>query len=216
MSYFPRAARAVVVLLLVAAAMSLPMGSSSAASKHRTHRPVKGVIIFKKNWKNPYRSRIIWKAKAKTAGGWKVIDKDSWRAGSGFGKRARDECAKGAGWSPNGTYSFVQHNRRRANLINGRVFQLQSKACRNGTVRELMFIHSEQTWNNRQCPNKKGDDGCRWEVPRVNDYRSWGCIKMAPKDVADLTRHFHRYFRQGVRYPTSVVKVRVVGHRPRK
>jgi hypothetical protein len=46
-------------------------------------------------------------------------------------------------------------------------------------------------------------------VPVVNDYRSWGCIKMAPGDLKQLTRRFHRYFKADVRYPTEVVKVRV-------
>lgn len=32
---------------------------------------------------------------------------------------------------------------------------------------------------------------------------------MAPRDLAALTRHFHRYFRAEVRYPTNVVRVRV-------
>ena len=111
---------------------------------------------------------------------WVPVEQASWRAGSGLaGVAGKDECHRGKGWSPNGTYSFVQHNRRKAPLINGRVFELESKACRNGTLRQLMFIHSEQNWDNTQCRNTKGDDSCRWEVPRVNDYRSWGCIKMA-------------------------------------
>ena len=168
-------------------------------------------ILFQKNRANPYRSTIRWRvwAKPRKGGAWVPVEEASWRAGSGFGERATDECAKGQGWTPDGVYSFVQHDRRRANLINGRVFELQSKACRNGTVRQLMFIHSEQTWDNRQCPNRKGDDGCRWEVPKVNDYRSYGCIKMHPEDLRQLTRRFHRYYAAETRYPTGVVRVRV-------
>jgi hypothetical protein len=172
-------------------------------------------IVFDKNWKNPYNSRMYFRAWARTGPKngpkkWVPIEQESWRAGSGVGGAAgTDECHRGAGWSPNGTYSFVQHNRRKAPLINGRVFELESKACRNGTLRQLMFVHSEQNWNNTQCRNTKGDDGCRFEVPAVNDYRSWGCIKMAPGDLKQLTRHFHRYFKAEVRYPTNVVKVRV-------
>lgn len=169
-------------------------------------------IMFDKNRANPYRSEVRWRvwAKPRKGGKWVLLEDASWRAGSGFGKRATDACAKGAGWTPNGVYSFVQHDNRRAPLINGRVFALQPKACRNGTVRELMFIHSEQTWDNKQCPNRKGDDGCRWEVPRVNDYRSFGCIKMHPTDLAQLTRRYHRYFESETRYSTRTVRVKVV------
>ena len=175
----------------------------------------RAAIVFDKNWKNPYNSRMYFRVWAKTGPKqgprkWVPIEQESWRAGSGVGGPAgKDECHRGAGWSPNGTYSFVQQNRRKARLINGRVFELESKVCRNGTLRQLMFIHSEQNWNNTQCRNAKGDDGCRWEVPRVNDYRSYGCIKMAPDDLKMLTRRFHRYFKAEVRYRTTVVKVRV-------
>ena len=173
--------------------------------------PKRASIVFDKNWKNPYRSTITFRAWAKVGKKrWMLIERASWRAGSGVGGPAgKDACHRGSGWAPNGTYSFVQHNRRKAPLINGRVFELQPQACRNGTVRQLMFIHSEQKSNNTQCRNTKGDDGCRWEVPVVNDYRSYGCIKMAPDDLAALTRRFHHYFRSETRYPTSVVKVRV-------
>jgi hypothetical protein len=176
--------------------------------------PHRAAIVFDKFQKNPYNSRIIFRSWAKAGPKrhkkWIPVEHVSWRAGSGLsGAAGRDACHRGMGWSPNGVYSFVQHNRRKAPLINGRVFELQSHTCHNGTLRQLMFIHSEQNSNNTQCKNRKGDDGCRWEVPKVNDYRSWGCIKMAPGDLAQLTRRFHRYFRAEVRYPTSVVKVRV-------
>jgi hypothetical protein len=177
--------------------------------------PHKASIVFDKNWKNPYDSRIVWHVWVKPhpqkhPKRWVEVEKASWRAGSGLsGVAGRDECHRGQGWSPNGLYSFVQHGRRKAPLINGRVFELQPMACRNGTLRQMMFIHSEQTWDNQQCKNIKGDDGCRWEVPRVNDYKSWGCIKMAPRNLKALTRHFHRYFQAETRYPTSVVRVKV-------
>ena len=91
------------------------------------------------------------------------VEQALWRAGSGLsGAAGRDACHRGKGWAPNGTYSFVQHNRRKAPLINGWVFELQPMACRNGTVRQMMFIHSEQNSNNTQCKNKKGDDPCRF------------------------------------------------------
>jgi len=176
--------------------------------------PHRAAIVFDKNWDNPFDSRIIFRSWAKVGPRgkkkWIRVEQASWRAGSGLsGKVGRDACHRGKGWAPNGTYSFVQHNRRQAPLINGRVFELQPQACRNGTVRQLMFIHSEQNWNNTQCKNRRGDDPCRFEAPKINDYRSWGCIKMAPGDLRQLTRRFHRFFKAGVRYPTEVVRVRV-------
>ena len=176
--------------------------------------PHRAAIVFDKNWDNPFDSRIIFRSWAKTGPKgkkkWVRVEQASWRAGSGLsGAAGRDACHRGKGWAPNGTYSFVQHNRRKAPLINGRVFELQPQACRNGTVRQLMFIHSEQNWNNTQCKNTKGDDPCRFEAPKVNDYRSWGCIKMAPGDLKQLTRRYHRFFKAEVRYPTKRVRVRV-------
>ena len=176
--------------------------------------PHRAAIVFDKNWENPFDSRIFFRAWAKAGPKgrktWVPVEHDSWRAGSGLsGAAGRDACHRGKGWAPNGTYSFVQHNRRKAPLINGRVFELQPQACRNGTVRQLMFIHSEQNWNNTQCKNRRGDDPCRFEAPKINDYRSWGCIKMAPGDLKQLTRRFHRYFKAEVRYPTRLVRVRI-------
>jgi hypothetical protein len=210
-------ARARVAALQAAHARALARAHALAVAqvklrlREKKSVPKRASIVFDKNWKNPYRSRITFSAWAKVGKKkWVPIERASWRAGSGVGGAAgKDECHRGSGWAPNGTYSFVQHNRRKAPLINGRVFELQPHACRNGTTRQLMFIHSEQNWDNTQCKNTKGDDGCRWEVPIVNDYRSYGCIKMDPDDLAALTRRFHRYFKAETRYPTSVVKVRV-------
>ena len=122
--------------------------------------PHRAAIIFNKNWDDPYDSRIIFRSWAKTGPKgkkkWVRVEQASWRAGSGLsGAAGRDACHRGKGWAPNGTYSFVQHNRRKAPLINGRVFELQPMACHNGTVRQMMFIHSEQNWNNTQCKNRR-------------------------------------------------------------
>jgi hypothetical protein len=176
--------------------------------------PKRASIVFDKSWKDPFSSLITFRAWARTGPKghrkWVLVEHASWRAGGGLGGRAgKDECHRGVGWLPDGTYSFVQHNRRKAPLVNGRVFELQPKACRNGTVRQLLFIHSEQTTSNTQCKNRRGDDLCRWEVPVYNDYRSNGCIKMSPTDLRDLTRRFHHYFRAEVRYSTRTVRVRV-------
>ncbi len=76
-----------------------------------------------------------------------------------------------------------QHNDYHGNVIKGRAFRLDDKACPNGKVRHQLFIHTEQGAGNRQCANRKGDQACRWEWPQVNDYKSFGCIKMSPGDL---------------------------------
>ena len=178
--------------------------------------PKRAAIVFVKNWRHQFHSRVELRVWARTgppkARRWVRIETTSWRAGSGMeGRGGKDECRRSLGWAPDGVYSFVQHDHRRGTLINGQVFQLQAKTCRNGTLRQSLFIHTEETSDNRQCADRKGDDGCRFEVPKINDYHSWGCIKMSPTDLHALTRHFHRYFRAEVRYPTSRVWVRVTG-----
>jgi len=239
MSSFPRVARLFVVLALASTTFTLPdlaaatdvprpsgktpvtepLQTTGAQALARTKArlredrkvPKRAVIVFEKNQRNPFNSRVylrVWaKQKPKT---WVPVEESSWRAGSGLGGAAgRDSCRRNVGWLPNGDYAFVQHDHRNGPAIKGRVFELQTKACHNGTVRQLLFIHSEQTQSNTQCRNRKGDDRCRWEVPAYNDYKSNGCIKMAPGPLRQLTRHFHRYFKAERRYPTSVVKVRV-------
>jgi hypothetical protein len=244
MSYFPRAARVVVVLALSGAVVVVP--STALATSHpqpaskprhaqpprvqlrapvvtprqlllrKDRRVAKRVaIVFAKNGRNPFDSRVTFRAWARTGSKktqkWELVEQASWRAGSGLGGRAgRDECHRNTGWLPNGTYSLVQHDHRRAPLVNGRVFELAPKACPTGTVRQMLFIHSEQTPENTQCNNLKGDDHCRWE-PVWNDYRSNGCIKMSPTDLKNLTRRYHHYARADVRYPTSRVRLRVTG-----
>ncbi len=237
MSFFPRAARLLVALALAGSALAFPHPAGGADQsrpvaqvlpdalavtavqkrlRQNKRLPKRAAITFRKNWKNPHASLLTFRAWAKVGPRgkkkWVPIEQATWRAGSGMGGRGgRDECRRNTGWLPNGSYSFVQHDRRKGRMIDGRVFELQPKACRNGTQRQLLFIHSEQNSDNTQCRNRKGDDLCRWELPAFNDYRSNGCIKMAPADLKNLTRRFHRYFRAGVRYPTAVVRVRVKG-----
>ncbi|ROR92601.1 hypothetical protein [Nocardioides aurantiacus] len=233
MSSFPRAARLLAVLALAASGVALPSvveaapRSTTVGTAAVQPRVVPGqvlvpaasvqrrraVIVFDKNYARPFRSRVVWRSwtRAGAKARWKLAEEVSWRAGSGTGPRGTDGCVRNEGWLPHGDYSFVQQDRRDGNYIDGRVFQLENKRCRNGTLRQALFIHSEQTVTNGQCRDERGDQRCRWEVPAYNDYRSAGCIKMSPGDLAALTRRFHRYHDAGVRYPTSVVKVRVTG-----
>jgi hypothetical protein len=46
---------------------------------------------------------------------------------------------------------------------------------------------------------------CRWEYPKINDYRSYGCIKLAPGDLRELHAAWARWFPVG-----STDRVRVV------
>lgn len=185
---------------------------AGAASPSRT-APVRASITFDKSPKHPFRSRIIWRAfRGQGDGTWKRIERASWRAGSGFGgPNTTHECVRGRGWLPNGRYSFVQYDDYWGNLIKGRAFYLGNKACRNDTLRTELFIHTETGAGNHQCADAKGDQICRWEWPKYNDYRSAGCIKMSPRDLLALTRHYHRYFKAGARYATARVVVRVIG-----
>jgi hypothetical protein len=135
---------------------------------------------------NPWNSRLVWIARRQRADGtWRVLAHDSWRAGSGL---------------PGGSAT---------ELIHGRAFRLSDKRCSDGTLRVQLFIHTEAGAGNTQCADAPGDQICRWEFPRINDYTSHGCIKMSPSDILALTRDYHRFFRPGIRYPTSKVSLLV-------
>ena len=83
------------------------------------------------------------------------------------------------------------------NLIKGRAIYLGQKACANGTMRTDLFIHTEQGAGSRQCPDRRGDQVCRWEYPKINDYRSYGCIKLSPGDLRELYAAWARWFPVG-------------------
>jgi hypothetical protein len=217
----PRGVRALAAALLVGGAVLSGVGPALA-----THGPVggggmvdpsahpgrlKAQITFVKKAAHPWRSRIIWDARRQRAdGSWKVLAHDSWRAGSGLpGGSATRPCVKGHGWLPDGRYTLRQYDDYAGNLIHGRAFRLSDKRCSNGTLREQLFIHTESGAGNHQCANGPGDQICRWEYPRINDYTSHGCIKMSPADISALTRDYHRFFRAGVRYPMSRVSLLV-------
>jgi hypothetical protein len=150
------------------------------------------------------------KATVKVPRVWKLVEQRSWRAGSGLGgARGKDPCAHNVGWLPNGSYRAKQVDDYGGNVIKGRVFNLGQHACGRGTVRHNLFIHTETGAGNKQCRNTKGDQACRWEWPAINDYRSYGCIKMSPRDLAALTRAYHRHFHAGRTYASF--RVHVVG-----
>lgn len=199
----------VAALVTTSGLMGVPAGATPAPALASAAGPVRAVIVFDKNPDDPWRSELIWKALRRNGDGeWRVIERETWRAGSGFrGKDATDPCEKGRGWLPNGRYSFVQYDNYWGNLIKGRAFSLGSKACHDGTVRTELFIHTETGDRNRQCADRKGDQVCRWEYPKFNDYRSRGCIKLSPRSLRQLVNHYHRWFDAGTRYPTYRVRV---------
>jgi hypothetical protein len=173
----------------------------------------RAIITFDKNPADPSSSTLTWKVVRQGDDGvWRVLEQLSWRAGSGMlGRLGRNECAKGHGWLPDGSYRLRFHRDYHGNLIKGRAFRLDDHRCRNGsTTRVDLFIHTEQGAGNTQCRDGRGDQVCRWEFPQVNDYKSAGCIKMSPDDLAELSRHFLQLYRAGVRYSKARVVVRVV------
>lgn len=204
--------RRLAAALLLTVLASAPVAHATDGTTASRTAPVRARIIFDKDARHPFASRVLWRARQRQPDGtWDLIDHAGWRAGSGFGgPDTTHECVKGRGWLPNGRYSFVQYDDYAGDLIKGRTFFLGSKRCRNGTLRTELFIHTETGAHNRQCANRPGDQICRWEWPKVNDYRSGGCIKMAPGDLLALTRHYHRWFDPRVRY--AMARVQVVVH----
>jgi hypothetical protein len=188
-----------------------PVPGGGMVDPHAHPGLLKAQITFVKKPAHPWRSRIIWDARRQRAdGSWKVLAHDSWRAGSGLpGGSTTSSCVKGHGWLPNGRYTLRQYDDYAGNLIHGRAFRLSDNRCSNGTLREQLFIHTESGAGNHQCANGQGDQICRWEYPRINDYTSHGCIKMSPSDILALTRDYHRFFRAGVRYPMTRVSLLV-------
>jgi hypothetical protein len=172
---------------------------------------VRAQITFVKKPAHPWNSRITWLAeKQQVDGSWKTVAKDSWRAGSGLpGGSATNSCVKNHGWLPNGRYTVRQYDDYAGNLIHGRAFRLSDKRCPNGTLRQELFIHTEAGAGNTQCADAPGDQICRWEYPKINDYTSHGCIKMSPGDILALTRAYHRFFKAGVTYKTAKVSLLV-------
>ncbi len=204
---------ATVALTGVAPALASPSGGEEGGVIDPNAHPgaVRAQITFVKKPAHPWNSRISWEAKRQQVDGtWKVVASQSWRAGSGLpGGSATNPCVKGHGWLPNGRYSLRQYDDYAGNLIHGRAFRLSDKRCPNGTLREELFIHTEAGAGNTQCADGPGDQICRWEYPKVNDYTSHGCIKMSPRDILALTRAYHRYFKPGVTYRMAKVSLLV-------
>lgn len=108
------------------------------------------------------------------------------RTGSGTG--TTDTCNKwtgdgdpnGAGPAPVGIYDMnsapYHSDGYNGNLIYGRVWRFEDKACPNGTGRTEIFIHSEET----PSATQGSVESQRWDG--VNDYKSHACWKVARAD----------------------------------
>jgi hypothetical protein len=217
MSRLLRVLAALLVLVALVGIQSRSMatlgGGSPSGGGDASAQPgrLRAQITFVKDKAHPWHSTIEWDAARQRAdGSWRVLAHDAWRAGSGLpGGSATKSCVKNHGWLPNGTYSLLQYDDYAGTLIHGRAFRLSDKRCPDGTLRQQLFIHTEAGPHNTQCPNAPGDQVCRWEFPKINDYTSHGCIKMSPKDILALTRDYHRFFHAGVRYPIARVRLLV-------
>jgi len=116
------------------------------------------------------------------------------RAGSGS---STDPCAKGAGWIPPGTYGVREHTIHKDDTIAGRTWWLTDAQCSstNATVRDELFIHSEETSAQGQTCTSASDDPYCWEGEF--DYKSNGCIKLSHGTAAfsdDIGRHNQLWF----------------------
>jgi hypothetical protein len=195
------------LLILIALVGSILVAVPAEAAAPR----LRAVITFDKNSSNPANSRLVWQLQKRSGKSWKLVERRAWRAGSGMlGKRGKNSCVRNIGWLPNGRYGATLHRNYGGNSIKGTALRLDNKRCSNGTIRQSLFIHTETGPGNRQCANRPGDQLCRWEHPTYNDYKSAGCIKLAPSALGQLDRLFRRHFSAGVRHATSRVVVRVV------
>jgi hypothetical protein len=124
-----------------------------------------------------------------------VYSGPSWRSGSGSNT---NECDKGVGWLPLGWYDTWGHwDNYTGSAIQGRVWYLQNKNCSNGTTRDSLFIHTQETSSQgQQCPS--GNPDLCWDT--ANDYYSAGCIKVSypnngfPNTIGDAHWYWHNRY----------------------
>jgi hypothetical protein len=200
--------RALRLLATLTALLLVGLGlAPQAGARAEEGVQLRGVITFNKNWSNPQRSRLVWRVYRHQDGKRTLVEQDAWRAGSGFTRSSTNACRKNDGWLPNGGYQPRLHANYWGSLIKGRAISLGAKRCADGTLRTDLFIHTEQGDHNTQCADRQGDQVCRWEYPRINDYRSLGCIKMSPGDLKQLYDAWTRHFDLGA---DGRVRVRVV------
>jgi hypothetical protein len=180
------------LLALVGGLLVVPAPAAQAATGPRY-----AVITFHKNYRDTHRSTLTWEVFRKVDGKRRTVERREWRAGSGYFRDSTNACRRNNGWLPSGTYRPRLFRDYPGRFIKGRAIYLGQKRCADGTLRRDLFIHTEQGAGSRQCPDRKGDQVCRWEYPRFNDYRSYGCVKVTPKAMRQLYDAWARWFRVG-------------------
>ncbi|WP_030666165.1 L,D-transpeptidase [Streptomyces rimosus] len=184
--------------LAATAALTAGLATSTVPAHARATEPpapstraVGTHLLFNKNQRDPAASRV----RLVQSGTGKVLA--DYRAGSGQGGTAgRDECARNKGWLPDGTYrvlSHTTHKRGGRDGINGYAIRIADKTCRDGrTQRTALFLHSEMRSDGTQGDAVPGRDSpYRWDGE--GDYRSLGCVKLAPADIKHLFAAAQRY-----------------------
>jgi len=161
------------------AAVTKPAAAASATT-----------LVFDKNQGAPSDSRL------RVYRGGKL--QAAYRAGSGHGKRIKEDCVRNQGWMPNGNWKIKLKDRRyNGRLIKGYAVWLENMPCsRKTTTRTEMFIHSEM---NRDGSRGK-TEARRWDG--ASDYASNGCVKLAPTDIAKMFRLLDR-----IGWPTHLLVV---------
>ncbi|MEU5510834.1 peptidoglycan-binding domain-containing protein [Streptomyces fungicidicus] len=164
------------------------------STKPTAPRPATYSLKFTKNQNDPLNSKLALLRDGKLV--------DSYRAGSGMG--STDECARGQGWLPNGTYKIKGYETNRGGWnynprvqVQGYAIEIEDRYCtpshgQQPVKRTDMIIHSEMLADGTQAVNVplQKDDFWRWD--NAGDYSSNGCIKLAPNDIKDLFRHLER------------------------
>jgi hypothetical protein len=178
--------RLLVTLVALSGSMLVVASPAASAADQSSGSYRFAAITFNKNYRNVFRSNLTWNVYKVTNGHRTRVLHKEWRAGSGYTKHSTNSCRRNNGWLPNGRYHPRLYADYDGSKIKGRAIYLGRHACHNGTVRQQLFIHTEQGAGSRQCPNRKGDQLCRWEYPAYNEYRSLGCIKLSPGDLEQL------------------------------
>lgn len=169
--------------------VSPQVAAAAAAADTAAARAGKvGFFVFKKNHKNPAKSRLSWQEFRTFPNGRPpvLVYKKSWRAGSGNG--SKNPCLIGQGWLPNGWYGGTFISGFNGD-INGIVWHLDNKTCHNGTLRSALFIHSEMT--------PSGGQNCAVEPECWNgngDYLSAGCVKVRPGHIKQAAKRYRAFY----------------------
>jgi hypothetical protein len=191
-----RCAAALTALACAVAVLLVAPSSPASASASGSH--LSGVIVFEKNYQDTFRSTLVWRVfRVFDDGHRTLLVSKHWRAGSGYFRDSTNACVRNRGWLPDGTYRPRLYADYGGSVIKGRAIYLGAKPCADGTLRTDLFIHTEQGAGSVQCPDQPGDQACRWEYPAVNDYRSYGCVKLSPGDLTELYHAWRRWFPLG-------------------